>query len=412
MTSSNYDAPLKLLPPQSDEDWQRLRYTAQNLFKPKTPVDDDKLFNGRIGQINEMLDAVYEEGAHAIIFGERGVGKTSLANIIELKITPIVQQLSVVKISCGKTDDFYRIWGNAFNNYNYDGKTPEEFFRESGNPYSIYNAIERLALGKYHLFVFDEFDRITDPDTSNMMADLIKHLSNNPKLSATVVVVGVSGTLMDLFISHESIVRCCAQIKMPRMSPSELDEIIDERLERIGFSIDPSVKGNIRKLSQGLPGYVHLLGQICLKNSIASKRTHINGDDFSFALSEALEKSDHLTKQQYLRATSSPHADNKYKEVLLACALAETDDLGHFYAKNIREPYSMIRGKPMEITHFSTNLSELCSEKRGPTLVKSGEPKRYQYRFANPLLQPLAIMQGLNDGLITLDQSSASPNEN
>lgn len=53
----------------------------------------------------------------------------------------------------------------------------------------------------------------------------------------------------------------------------------------------------------------------------------------------------------------------------------------------------------MEITNFSTNLSNLCADDRGPALVKSGERKRYQYRFSNPLVQPLTIMQGINDGM-------------
>ena len=75
--------------------------------------------------------------------------------------------------------------------------------------------------------------------------------------------------------------------------------------------------------------------------------------------------------------------------------------MGHFYAGDVREPYSRIRGRPMEITNFSTNLNNLCDADRGPALIKTGERKRYQYRFANPLVQPLTIMQGVKDGMIT-----------
>ena len=57
----------------------------------------------------------------------------------------------------------------------------------------------------------------------------------------------------------------------------------------------------------------------------------------------------------------------------------------------------------MDIPNYSTNLSTLCSEERGPALVKTGKPKRFQYRFTNPLLQPLTIMIGANEGLIQLD---------
>jgi hypothetical protein len=65
----------------------------------------------------------------------------------------------------------------------------------------------------------------------------------------------------------------------------------------------------------------------------------------------------------------------------------------------------MIRGRAMGIENFATHLNEFCSDDRGPALLKSGKRKRYQYRFANPLLQPLLIMVGVRDGLIKIDQT-------
>lgn len=388
--------------PVTEEDWAHLRAATQSLFKPKTPIDDDALFAGRLKQIDDILDAVYEDGGHAIIFGERGVGKTSLSKIVEKKVATVIPNLKVIPVSCGIKDDFYRIWGNAFNDFNVNGESPESIFRKSNNPYQIYNALQELDPSKYHIFIFDEFDRIDDDDTISMMADLMKHFSNNP-VNITIIVVGVGDTLLDLFGSHESIARCCSQIKMPRMSEDELDAILDERLVRIGFSIDDTIKTKTRKLSQGLPGYMHLLGQLMLKSAIDRKSTNISSSDFNVALSNALEKVDYSARQDYLKAVKSPRKDNKYKEVLLACALAKSDEMGLFYAGDIREPYTRIRGRNMEITNFATNLNNLCADERGPALIKSGEKKRYQYRFANPLVQPLTIMQGVNEGMITFD---------
>lgn len=104
----------------------------------------------------------------------------------------------------------------------------------------------------------------------------------------------------------------------------------------------------------------------------------------------------------------SPAKDNRYKEALLACALSETNELGLFYAGNVREPYSRIRGKKMDIAHYATHLSEFCSVERGPALLKTGKPKRYQYRFANPMLQPLVVMMGVRDKLISFADASLS----
>ena len=388
--------------PQSDADWETLRAATQSLFKPKTPVDDEKLFAGRIPQINDILDAVYEDGGHAIIFGERGVGKTSLSRIVEKKVAPIIRSLRVIPTSCAKSDDFYTIWGNAFNDFNLNGEDAASVFRRANNPYRVYNALEELDQSRHHIYIFDEFDRIQDDATLSAMADMMKHFSNHP-LNVTIIVVGVGDTLLDLFGSHESIARCCSQIKMPRMSEEELDEILDERLQRINFTVDSQVKRKTRTLSQGLPGYMHLLGQLMLKSAIGRRSTFIDEADFQSAVSEALDKADYSARQDYLTAVKSPRKDNTYKEVLLACALAITDEMGHFYAGDVKGPYSRVRGRSMEITNFATNLNNLCSEERGPALIKSGERKRYQYRFANPLVQPLTIMRGVKSGMIPLD---------
>ena len=389
--------------PSSDNDWSFLRMAAQNLFKPKTPIDDDKLFSGRIDQVNNLLDVVYEPGGHAIIFGERGVGKTSLAKIIPQKIAPVIPNINVPEpISCMSNDNFYKIWGNAFNEYSAGGRTPAEHFAAHDNPYEVLNALADLPKDKMHIFIFDEFDRITDDSTYHLMADVLKHLSNNPS-NVTIIIVGVGDTLLDLFGKHESIVRCCEQIKMPRMSDKECFAILDDRLPKLGFKIDKEVRARIVKLSQGLPGYVHLLGQLTLKQAIEAQRTSINKEDMNAALSEALQKADHKARSDYYKAVSSSAKDNKYKEVLLACALAESNEMGYFFAGDVRAPYSKIRGRPMDIPNYSTNLSNLCSEERGPALIKTGKPKRFQYRFANPLLQPLTIMIGADEGLIQLD---------
>jgi hypothetical protein len=86
--------------------------------------------------------------------------------------------------------------------------------------------------------------------------------------------------------------------------------------------------------------------------------------------------------------------------VLLACSLADTDSLGYFPAGAVRQPLSRIMGKPYEIAAFSRHLADFCDADRGPVLERTGAPRRYRFRFRNPLLQPFVIMQGLATGLI------------
>ena len=52
-------------------------------FSPSAPITSKKSFYGRYDQLSKVENAVLEKGQHIIMYGERGVGKTSLANIAE-----------------------------------------------------------------------------------------------------------------------------------------------------------------------------------------------------------------------------------------------------------------------------------------------------------------------------------------
>jgi ABC-type transport system involved in cytochrome bd biosynthesis fused ATPase/permease subunit len=64
------------------EEKYRLRATVLLTFTPGKPVDNLDLLAGREKQIGKVLEAVFSPGQHAAIYGERGVGKSSLANLI------------------------------------------------------------------------------------------------------------------------------------------------------------------------------------------------------------------------------------------------------------------------------------------------------------------------------------------
>jgi len=112
------------------------------------------------------------------------------------------------------------------------------------------------------------------------------------------------------------------------------------------------------------------------------------------AIKEALSQAQHSIRSAYHTATASPRRKNLYAKVLLACALASTDDLGYFAPADVRDPLSRIMKKRYEIPSFVRHLNLFCDAAHGPVLQKAGIALRYRYRFVNPLLQPFVIMQG------------------
>ena len=102
-----------------ESDAQRIALRAGEVFLPRTAVNTRDLFAGRSRQIEEAIDAVSQIGLHAIIYGERGVGKTSLANIISPYLEVLnggsgVSGRQVVKVNCGSADTFAGVWLRAF----------------------------------------------------------------------------------------------------------------------------------------------------------------------------------------------------------------------------------------------------------------------------------------------------------
>jgi hypothetical protein len=255
-----------------------------------------------------------------------------------------------------------------------------------------------LSVMRDSLFIpiIDEFDRLADKETTRQFTDTIKALSDqSPK--ATVILVGVADTVEELIAEHRSVERALVQVRMPRMSRDELMQIVTTGVTSLGLTVDLEANQYIATLSQGLPHYTHLLGLHSTRQAIDLGARTVTPTHVDAAIRQALEEAQQTLQRAYHKATMSPRSDNLYVQVLLACALAETDQLGYFAAADVREPMSKVMGKRYEIAAFSRHLADFCAEDRGPVLERTGVPRRYRFRFRNPLLQPFVIMQGLAD---------------
>src|SRR5262245_4364266 len=95
----------ELEPTLTQKDAALIHHNASKVFTPATPIKVRELFAGRKQQITKVLDAVNQPGLHAVLFGERGVGKTSLANVIAL-IASTETKLVACRINCESSDTF------------------------------------------------------------------------------------------------------------------------------------------------------------------------------------------------------------------------------------------------------------------------------------------------------------------
>jgi Cdc6-like AAA superfamily ATPase len=390
------------------EDWDVLWREVTDAFSPGAPIQERDLFAGRAPELQALTDAVQQRGRHAVLFGERGVGKTSLANILPLAIVAPAREVAAVRVNASPTDTFDSLWRKVFKRFSYayaDGSGSRKLadeLPEALTPDDVQLALEGFTENQIPVVILDEFDRIADPAVTGFVADTIKALSDY-SVNVTIVVVGVAEDVAGLIAGHESVSRSLLQVKMPRMSQDELGDIIAKRYKKLGITASADVLWKITFLSRGLPYYTHMLAMYAARNAVGRKHKAVTETDLDQAMKIALGDIDQMIRERYLGATVSQRPnDTLYEPVLLACALAVSDELGRFQQAAVTTPLNkIVSGKNYAPATFAFHMNAFCTPQRQNVLERLGEARNYRYRFSDPMMQPFVILKGLHDGRIT-----------
>jgi hypothetical protein len=396
----------------TEVDWLLLRNEVVNVFTPAAPVRTREFFTGRLDQLLSIENTINEVGRHALIYGERGVGKTSMVNILG----QIFENVFVVRVPADSSDTYGTLWRKVFRRIlmvdarqeaGFTAGVKEKVSRlsesvdiEELDPDEVVTTLDGIDFKL--VVVIDEFDRLASEDARRLVADTIKSFSDAGS-DVTVVIVGVAHDVDELIGEHPSIERNIRQIPMPRMSRSELSEILDKGFAELQLMLPSDIRDRIVALSQGFPHYAHLLGKYTAMEAIEAEHVVVTPDDFEYAIVAAIEDTHESIRSAYQTATITTSKDSIFPAVLLAAALAPEDEHGTFRATDMVEPLREITGKPYDVPNFTYNLGKLASTERGEILEKVGG-YRPRYRFKNPLMKPYILMKGFTDGLIREEQ--------
>lgn len=372
------------------------RRQISSVFTPARPVREDSLFSGRLQQIGRLVEALSGPGQHAVLFGEQGVGKTSLAQFVHRRWDQSIY------VTCAASDDIDAVLRRIASEVTMVvPKRRAVGFHAADKP-EMYNVQLSKLIGDQHLNVpdslallealvnssgpiaifLDEFDRISDEGRRGF-AELLKALSDSA-IDCSLVLIGIADDVRTLLLDHQSVERNISQIRVPRMSSGDLEEILKKGCQQAEFAMSETARKQIVRLSHGLPYFTHLLALETLKIAAITGKVHAGAADLRVALARAMDAAEASLTAQLHQAISGVSQDH-YLSVLRAASTCDRNVYGSFTMSGVRATFrSAFSDSTKDV---APAVDALCRSGRGPVLITTGSRTNRLIRFRSPLFE-------------------------
>jgi len=219
--------------------WLQLKLDVGRLFSA-APLSQghgtrENLYTGRASEVRVMMHAVRDPAKHVLLYGERGLGKTSLANAFWRNNNTLTQPLFAARVQVYPFDDFSSLWSRALEEfqaaipqtYNYTKEVSSQFAHVT--PDIVRREFQKIPPRVGAIMIVDEFDLLRVKEARELTANLIKSLHDYGS-NVTVILIGVAENVDELLINHQSLRRVLSFVKLARMSTNDLNDILDSRL--------------------------------------------------------------------------------------------------------------------------------------------------------------------------------------
>jgi Cdc6-like AAA superfamily ATPase len=371
-------------------------------FTPSKPKYAGRFFAGRHPELQRVITAIEEDQDCIIVYGPRGIGKTSLANVISEAARRV--GYLVIRYPCTAGTTFEEIFRGLLRSLpaeslgranraryssveNFEQLLPPDEF----GPTELAEALSLLRLD-HAIMIIDEFDRVESEDLKNQLAEAIKNLSD-AAARVTLIIVGIARNLEDLIGMHPSIQRHLVAIHVPLMASSELQRVILTGEQASGIRFDDDTRDKIVSFSNGSPYFAQLMalhaGRVALKRDSAT----VEMADLRTALGKVLGEEDPLIRESYDTATSD-ETNQFVVNVLYAAAAARMDRYGTFSAADAAKVTINDAGETIREIVLHRALSRLSQSEKNKIIEKWKTPAgKTQYTFVLHTMRQYVLLR-------------------
>jgi Cdc6-like AAA superfamily ATPase len=356
----------------------RARAELRAVFTPAQPVTDRRLFAGRLNVLGQLIEIIEERLSHVVVFGERGIGKTSLLHI--LSKLAVESRYQVLRGTCGANSSFSETFRTLLSDIpllyskNVSPTEQEEVADKSFAdllPAGAFGAPELSEVldsitGTRVLIILDEYDRLENEGFRQSIAELIKNLSDQAS-PVQLIIAGVASNLHELVGYIPSIRRNVIGLPMPRLTRDEVQSILSMGETNAGVSFEAGLADLIHMLSNGSPYMVRLLCHHASLIALDAKRMKIERSDIEGALERMVEEAEGRLSYQTAQRARQLDIDKSATLLGLIARAASTPD-GWFSKPDLFAATGNSSKTDQAIKLVSGELSKvgLIVEEKGP----------------------------------------------
>lgn len=372
------------LDPQFADRFANVRLKLRSAYTPSLPVSDRKRFAGRNEVLNSVIRALEDQRLHIIIYGDRGIGKTSMLHVLSQAAREA--RYIVIYVSCGEASNFndtFRAVTADIPALYHSGVSPTD--AEAGGkstladmlpeepitPRFVADMFSKLV-GTRVLVVLDEFDRVESGEFRRTIAELIKNLSDRA-VRVQLIIAGVASDLTELFEYIPSIRRNVFALQVPKMEAAEIRHLVSTGEQTSGIAFEPVATDYVVFVAHGSPYLASLLSHHAGLAALDNGRTSVTVEDVSGGIDRALDElKARISKASQLQIDQG--VSEGMRNILGLLAGAALFSGGRFSAGDIDALYT----NPADAAKCKGLISNLASHK---VLVEANDQLGKGYRF-------------------------------
>ena len=402
-----------------------------NNLSPERPIRSSEHLLGRSSELENIERELRYFHPAIFVYGDRGVGKTSLARTAAQLVTPADREHVYVACAPGsRMLQVFREIGEALLKLifssaaaetirskvevefsltpairaSFESKTPTlQAFEDANAAIRVIRELDTLLPdAKSTVVVLDELEELNDDDRTDL-AYLIKQLGDQ-EFQLKFILVGIAQNVHELIGVHQSVPRYLKEVALQPLAPQYLMDIVENAAKAVGIGVGPDVLYRIAIIGNGYPHFAHLMGKALFIEAIVSKEYEITESVYKAGVMRAVGDSLQELRMSYEAATQ--RGQDYFKHLIWALAHSDIVDVRIDEWIELYKEIATDQGwEQVDQKNLRTAIGNLNKELYGEIIVNTparygSAEKRYKHkRFRSTLMRGHVRLQAEHEGV-------------